>query len=175
MGAARILVVDDEPAVLKLACRALELAGYETLPADGPTEALSIVESSKEHIHLVVSDVVMPDMRGPQLVREIQQASPSTAALLMSGAVDQGEIPPGLKLIRKPFLPKDLLSKVREVLALSGEARSELNQAVGGARVLRQEAAEIKSALRELRYKASANCQRAKELLESTDPKKPRI
>lgn len=88
MATARVLVVDDDSMMLEVVSRMLTMAGYEVLPANGARQALEIV-SNPPHIDLVVSDVSMPEMRGPQLVREVAQISPRTASVLMTGSITE--------------------------------------------------------------------------------------
>lgn len=118
MATARVLIVDDEPAVLRLVSRALVGSGYEVLGATSPGEALNLVQSSPR-IDLVISDVVMPEMRGPELVREVTRHSPSTAAILMSAYVDGPELPPDVPFIQKPFIARELVATVERTLGRS--------------------------------------------------------
>jgi two-component system, cell cycle sensor histidine kinase and response regulator CckA len=118
MATARVLIVDDEPAVVRLVSRTLVGSGYEVLSAFSPGQALNIVQSSPP-IDLVISDVVMPEMRGPELVQAVTQRSPSTAAILMSAYVDGHELPPDVPFIQKPFVAKDLVAAVERTLERS--------------------------------------------------------
>ena len=118
MARARILVVDDEPEVLRFVAGVLERAEYEVAPAAGPRQALAIIASA-DPFDLVVSDVVMPEMCGPELVSEIQVRSPSSAIMFISGCVPVGQLPKGFPYLGKPFSPRDLLSAVGRVLSAS--------------------------------------------------------
>src|SRR5258708_6200801 len=97
-----ILIVEDEPTILYATAMFLKGCGYNVLTAEDGEEALKAFAEAQHTIQLVISDVVMPEMRGPQLVRSIKNLSPSTATLLMSGTwttvPDQG-----LALFRNPF------------------------------------------------------------------------
>ncbi len=73
MASCRVLVVDDERPVVDLAARVLGAAGFEVLSASSAGQALTLIRGKKP-VDLVVSDVVMPGMQGPQLVEEIQRA-----------------------------------------------------------------------------------------------------
>ena len=111
-----ILVADDEPAVLVVAAAILSRSGYRVLTAPSGNEALRVFENSKDTIHLVISDFVMPGIDGYQFVRSIQDRSPSTAVLLMSAA---GQFVTGrdVTAIVKPFTQETLVAKVRSLLA----------------------------------------------------------
>ena len=111
-----ILVADDEPAVLVVAAAILSRSGYRVLTAPNGNEALKVFENSKDTIHLVISDFVMPGIDGYQFVRSIQDRSPSTAVLLMSAA-GQFVTGRGVTAIVKPFTQETLVAKVRSLLA----------------------------------------------------------
>ena len=81
-----ILIADDEPAMLQLTATFLYRSGYEVLTAQDGKAALKAFKEAQQTIQLVLSDVVMPGMRGPQLLHSINFLSPSTATLLMSAA-----------------------------------------------------------------------------------------
>jgi DNA-binding NtrC family response regulator len=113
---ARILVVDDEPDVLRVVVSILARAGYETTIAPGPLQALEII-SIRGGFDLVVSDIVMPQMCGPELAQQIRLLSPSSAVLLMSGCVPfLGQIPGDVPFLGKPFAASDLLRAVGRAL-----------------------------------------------------------
>jgi CheY-like chemotaxis protein len=116
MATGRVLVVDDEPAILGLVGKALSSRGYEVHAASDPVKAL---ELAKAHpcFDLVVSDVIMPEMSGPELVRRIAQICPGAAVVLMSGNVAAEAIPERTAFISKPFLITDLFSVVKTALA----------------------------------------------------------
>ncbi|HXN48796.1 MAG TPA: response regulator [Bryobacteraceae bacterium] len=118
MAKARILVVDDEPAVLQFVAGVLERAEYEVAPAAGARQALAIIADA-DPFDLVVTDVVMPEMCGPELAGEIQARSPSSAIMFISGCVPVGQLPRGIPYLGKPFSPRDLLSAVGRVLSTS--------------------------------------------------------
>jgi DNA-binding NtrC family response regulator len=121
MSKMRILVVDDDVAMLDAVCRMLAREGHEVVRATNPRQALQIVRNNGL-IHAVVSDNVMPEMQGTQLLREVVQLSPQTARLLMTGSVIKStEIPDGVIVLKKPFSRRDLIAAVRSALAQSGE------------------------------------------------------
>lgn len=120
-----ILVVDDEPAVRSLTRDALELSGYAVLDAGGGEEALRQEETHAEPIHLLLTDIVMPGMTGPQLAEKFVMRRPQSRLLYMSAfsLVDIAHhsifIEPGVPILAKPFSIDALALKVRQLLAPS--------------------------------------------------------
>ncbi len=116
-GHETILLVEDEPQVRQLVERILTRAGYEVIVASSPGDALLRAEQSKDQIHLVLSDVVMPVMNGPELCQRLVGLWPELRVLLMSGhpedLVQTGDATPFLK---KPMTEQTLLGAVRDVL-----------------------------------------------------------
>ena len=84
--AVRVLVVDDEPVVLRIVTALLEKNGYDVLPANGPRQALEAIWT-KRPIDVVLSDVTMPEMRGTDLIREVLRVMPRMACILMTGGM----------------------------------------------------------------------------------------
>ena len=120
-GSETILVVEDDPAVLALSCRALEAEGYTILSASDGANALRIVERHGGAIHLVLTDVVMPGMSGRELAEQMIARRAGIRILYMSGypgdaAVHHGTLVPGSAFLQKPFSPDGLARKVRETL-----------------------------------------------------------
>ena len=116
-----ILVVDDEFAVLLLAKKILESAGYHALTADTPAEALRLAEGYAGEIHLLITDVIMPEMNGRVLAEHLKSRYPNLKYLYMSGYTGNiisrhGVIGEGIHFIQKPFSIKELTLKVRETL-----------------------------------------------------------
>ena len=116
-----ILLVEDDDSVRALAERVLQTQGYVVLVADGPLEAIRLTELYLGSIHLMVTDVIMPQMSGPELARRQSTRRPATRILYMSGysggAIDHhGVLDPGTNFLKKPFGPGELTRKVREVL-----------------------------------------------------------
>jgi CheY-like chemotaxis protein len=109
-----ILVVDDEPAVRSLAVDLLAAVGYTLLETGDPSRALRLVK--EQEVHLLLSDVVMPLMKGTELANRVQAASASTKVLLMSGFTVAEVASSGRPFIGKPFTPAQLRDKVRQVL-----------------------------------------------------------
>jgi CheY-like chemotaxis protein len=121
VGNETILVVEDEEAVCNLAKRILGAAGYTVLVAASGADALAKCERHSDEIHLVLTDVVMPEMSGRTLAERLAKLRPGIKVLYMSGYTDNaivhhGTLDPGTKFIGKPFNAADLTRKVREVL-----------------------------------------------------------
>jgi two-component system cell cycle sensor histidine kinase/response regulator CckA len=121
-GQDTILLVEDEEAVRSFAARALKLRGYNVLEASGGEEALEIVRNSTATIHLLITDVVMPNMDGPTLVRNVRRLKPEMAIIFMSGYAEEtfrrnDEKAEELHFLPKPFGLKQLAAKVKEVLS----------------------------------------------------------
>src|SRR5256885_597626 len=120
-GTETVLVVEDVPAVRAVTREMLKRYGYNVLEAaDGPT-ALQLAAAYAEPIHLLLTDVVMPEMNGRDLADRIQAARPATRVLFMSGYTDDavvrhGILQDGIAYLQKPFTPGSLATKVREVL-----------------------------------------------------------
>jgi CheY-like chemotaxis protein len=120
-GGETILLVEDEEVVRKLAARVLEKQGYTVLGASNGEEALFLCQRKNEPIHLVLTDVMMPQMGGPQLVEQLRQMRQDFKVLYMSGYTDggiahHGVLEKGIDYIQKPFSIDGLTRKVREVL-----------------------------------------------------------
>ena len=99
--------------------------GYTVLEAPGGPQALQIVREHRGSIDLVLTDVVMPTMSGPELVSHLRETHSRTRVLYCSGYTDDaivrhGILEPGVAFLEKPFTPKSLLAKVREVLDADG-------------------------------------------------------
>ena len=120
-GAETVLVVEDESSVRALAVRILRERGYEVLDASNGKEALRTVHEFLGEIHLVVTDVVMPEMSGKTLVSQIEVARPGIKALFVSGYTDNaivhhGILDSNIAFLQKPFTADGLARKVREVI-----------------------------------------------------------
>lgn len=127
-GSETILVVEDEEVVRQLICAVLGDAGYNVLCADSAREGLDFGRDHKGPIDLLVTDIVMPDMHGPTLAREISPLQPDMKVLFVSGysdtdISDQGVIEPGLVVLQKPFTQESLAGKVREILDNGAHAK----------------------------------------------------
>jgi signal transduction histidine kinase len=116
-----VLLVDDEPEVLRVVARILADAGYRVLPAAGYEEALRLARSHAGPIDLLISDTILPDRPGPDLADAIAGLRPEAAALFISGHADEALLKTrvtdkGRPLLLKPFPAEALLAKAREVL-----------------------------------------------------------
>ena len=111
---ATILVVDDEPGVRELAADILRLKDFTVQDTGDPREALRIAQTSR--IALLLTDVVMPVMNGPELANRVRSFSPLTRVLFMSG-YSSSLVPPGANFIAKPFSVDRFVDAVNAVLA----------------------------------------------------------
>jgi two-component system cell cycle sensor histidine kinase/response regulator CckA len=121
-GQDTILLVEDEEAVRSFAARALRMRGYQVLEAPGGEEALEIVKNQSQPIHLLITDVVMPNMDGPTLVRAVRRLRPDMQIMFMSGYAEEAfrrneEKAEDLHFLPKPFGLKQLAAKVKDVLS----------------------------------------------------------
>ncbi|MBU6445431.1 MAG: response regulator [Alphaproteobacteria bacterium] len=121
-GQDTILLVEDEDAVRAFAARALKLRGYNVLEASGGEEALELVKDHGGAIQLLVTDVVMPNMDGPTLVRNVRRLIPEVRVIFMSGYAEDAfrrhdEKAENLHFLPKPFGLKELAAKVKDVLS----------------------------------------------------------
>jgi PAS domain S-box-containing protein len=117
-----VLLVEDEPAILAISRKVLECLGYKVLTASTPAEAIRLVEARACEIHLLMTDVVMPEMNGRDLARRLLSLNPKLKCLFMSGytadiIASHGVLDTGVQFIQKPFSMGDLAAKVRMVLA----------------------------------------------------------
>jgi len=122
-GSETVLVVEDEGGVRSLVCEALASHGYKVLEAAGAASALEISEKYTEPIHLLLTDVVMPQTGGKELAKGFSTLHPETKVLYMSGYTDDaivrhGILERGTSFLQKPFQPRALLLKIREVLKM---------------------------------------------------------
>ncbi|HOY61683.1 MAG: Blue-light-activated protein [bacterium ADurb.Bin236] len=120
-GEETILIVEDEPAILKLGKRILETLGYTVIPAETPTEAITKTENYEDAIHLLLTDVIMPEMNGRELAEKIASLKPGLIALFMSGytanvIAHHGVLEEGVRFVQKPFTVESLARKVRQSL-----------------------------------------------------------
>jgi len=121
-GQDTIMLVEDEEAVRSFAARALRMRGYNVIEASGGDEALEKMKRETAPIHLLITDVVMPNMDGPTLVRHVKRLKPDMAVIFMSGYAEEAfrrndENAADLHFLPKPFGLKQLAAKVKEVLS----------------------------------------------------------
>jgi len=120
-GAETVLLVEDEEGIRKIVCRVLRLRGYTVLEAPDPRNGLALSAAHPGRIHLLITDVVLPQMNGAALADQIVQERPGTKVLYMSGYTDKAIVHHGVlgqdkAFLQKPFTPDLLARKVREVL-----------------------------------------------------------
>ncbi len=120
-GHETILLVEDEPALLKLTTRVLEGQGYAVIAACRPSEAIARARAPGEEIHLLLTDVVMPEMNGREVAKTLLSVYPRLKCLFMSGYTADviahgGVLAEGVNFLQKPFSPAELAAKVREAL-----------------------------------------------------------
>jgi response regulator RpfG family c-di-GMP phosphodiesterase len=113
--------VEDEPTLLELSKLLLETQGYRVLPAGTPSEAIRLAEEHAGNIHLLMTDVVMPEMNGRDLAKKLLSLNPNLKRLFTSGytanvIAHHGVLDENVHFIQKPFSRKDLAAKVREAL-----------------------------------------------------------
>ena len=128
-GSETVLLLEDEEAVRALAERILAQHGYRVLVAATPREALDIAAGYQDSLHLLLSDMVLPEMSGPSLAEKLLAGRPGLSVLYMSGYTDHAIVHSGMlehdtPFIQKPFTPEALLLKVREVLDGRDQSRS---------------------------------------------------
>jgi two-component system cell cycle sensor histidine kinase/response regulator CckA len=120
-GSGRVLLVEDEDVVRNFAARALARQGYEVLEAGTGMEALEVMEREKNRVDIVVSDVIMPEMDGPTLLKELRKTRPELKFIFISGhtddafkrTLDENET---YAFLPKPFTLPQLAAKVKEEL-----------------------------------------------------------
>jgi two-component system cell cycle sensor histidine kinase/response regulator CckA len=120
-GTETILLAEDASAVRAVAQEILQRLGYTVLVANDGHSALQLARARTETIHLLVTDVIMPEMSGRQLADRLKEQRPGLKVLFVSGYTDDaivrhGMLEPGIAFLQKPFTPQTLARKVREVL-----------------------------------------------------------
>ncbi len=120
-GNETVLVVEDDEMIIELAKRFLERYGYTVISCSTTTEAIQQAKDYPEAIHLLLTDVVMPEMNGKELQEQIIKLKPDIKTIFMSGytanvIAHRGIIDKGVNFIQKPFRMKELVDKVREIL-----------------------------------------------------------
>jgi CheY-like chemotaxis protein len=116
-GHERILLVDDEDVLRRLALAILARQGYTVVDANGPSAALAIAAAAPDSIDLILADVMMPGMRGWEMVERLRPLQPRARVLYMSGYIGEiGALEKVQPLLPKPFRPRQLLDEIRRVL-----------------------------------------------------------
>ncbi len=120
-GHETILLVEDEPMILEMTTMMLKHQGYSVLPAISPGEAIRLAREHAGEIHLLLTDVVMPEMNGRDLARNLLSLYPDLKRLFMSGytanvIAHHGVLDEGVHFLQKPFSMQNLAAKIRDVL-----------------------------------------------------------
>ena len=120
-GTETILLVEDEEAVRNLTRRLLESGGYTVLQAASAEQALDVSKAHTGRLEMLLTDVILPGLSGPELARQLRGLRPQMRVLYVSGYPDdamasQGILEAGVSFLQKPFTPETLAHKVREVL-----------------------------------------------------------
>jgi CheY-like chemotaxis protein len=124
-GTETILLVDDEESLRNVVVDLLSQLGYRVLSAAGGPDALQVAREYPGKIDLLLTDVVMDDLNGPELAEQLLKIRPGIKVIFISGYADSslapdGVLKPGTVLVQKPFSIKILSAKVREVLGSQG-------------------------------------------------------
>jgi CheY-like chemotaxis protein len=123
-----VLVAEDEEAVRELTCDFLKSAGYSVFAASNGAEALALAQASGQPIHALVTDLVMPRMRGPELARRLKSILPEIKVIYVSGYLDyqqsSNEFVEDAVFIQKPFTRAALIARMAEVLKENSQAPS---------------------------------------------------
>ena len=120
-GTETILFVDDEEIIIEVAQDMLEILGYKVLIAQNGEDAVRIYKQQKDHIHLVIQDMVMPGMNGADVFKAIKKINPDVKVILASGYMMNKQIAAVMDagcraFMQKPFRLEELSLRVREVL-----------------------------------------------------------
>jgi CheY-like chemotaxis protein len=123
-GHETILLVEDEHMILDMIMKMLVPLGYTVLPASSPGEAIRLARQHDGEIHLLLTDVIMPEMNGRDLAKNLLSMYPNLKRLFMSGytanvIAHHGVLDAGVHFIQKPFLLHDIAAKIKEVLEQS--------------------------------------------------------
>jgi PAS domain S-box-containing protein len=129
-GHETLLLVEDDEAARIFLVRTLERHGYRVLPAEHPTVALAIAQAHSDRINLVITDVVLPGIVGPEFVKalaDLRGDKPPLPVLYISGYANgspvwQGEVPRASHFLQKPFSAGELLNRIRQILSPAGAA-----------------------------------------------------
>jgi CheY-like chemotaxis protein len=119
-GTGTILLVEDEPALRSLTASSLKKLGYTVLEAGSGLQAIVIAEGHVDRIDVVITDVVMPQMSGPELIAKLQEKRQDFAVILISGyndgiALERARVGTESSLLAKPFSTEDLVAKIQAV------------------------------------------------------------
>jgi CheY-like chemotaxis protein len=123
----RLLICEDDRGLRQLVSKVLSERGYEVLAAGQPTDAITLADQDDRPIPLLITDVIMAGMNGPQLAEHLRKRRPHLKVLYTSGytkdvVLRQGLLEAGVEFLPKPFTPDDLLQRVRTLLDAPPEA-----------------------------------------------------
>jgi DNA-binding response OmpR family regulator len=127
-----ILLVDDEPQVVAMVREMLRREGYKVLEAEGGEEAIEVAQQYPETLHLLLTDIVMPQMNGRELADRLTGMRPGLKVLYMSGFMKEaitkyyGISITGIPFLQKPFTRETLARRVREVLDESQRSATQI-------------------------------------------------
>ncbi len=122
-----VLIAEDEDGVREMASEFARAAGYRVLAAHDGVDALAMAQAATEPVHILLTDVVLPHIRGPQLATSLRQRNPELKVVFMSGYLEsqkEAGIWPGDSFLQKPFTRDALIQKLAEALAKPVPARS---------------------------------------------------
>ena len=115
-----ILLVEDDPSLRRLSERVLTKFGYKVIVCDGAASAITTCRDCQDSIELLITDVFMPEMRGPELARQLTAMRPAMKVLYVSGSnqalVDDGLLTQGSNFLQKPFTTEQFSKKIKEIL-----------------------------------------------------------
>jgi CheY-like chemotaxis protein len=123
-GSATLLLVEDEVGIRLMTRKYLESLEYTVLEADSGEQALTIFNEHKDEIQLLITDMIMPGIRGDELVRRIREERPYIPAIYISGYVDTGELDHETSFLEKPFSFPELGRRVETSLASATPTRN---------------------------------------------------
>jgi len=120
-GTEVVLVLDDESSIRSVIRKSLEPLGYQVIEAANGSEAVAMCDRREQPIDLLITDIVMPLMNGPELVERLARSWPGMRELFVSGDMDrslvrQGIRAPGTAFLQKPFAPSAPVRRVRQLL-----------------------------------------------------------
>jgi signal transduction histidine kinase len=123
VGQGTVLVAEDEESVRMLVQTVLSTAGFHVITAPSGTEAAALLDALDRPVDLLITDIVMPGMIGPDLARLVLERFPQSHVMYITGYVTHSAVPPGFlreedTLLEKPFMPEQLLAKVHERLGM---------------------------------------------------------
>jgi CheY-like chemotaxis protein len=121
-GSETVMLVEDEASLLRFARTLLEDLGYTVITADSPRKAIQRAKDYTEEIHLLMTDVVMPEMNGRELMEQLLILRPKLKCLFMSGyttnvIAHRGVLDEGVQFLQKPFTREILARKIRQALS----------------------------------------------------------